>query len=62
QVVQEMEAALEEVQTGEITTATRTVEIDGVKVKEGQIIGMLNGKLMVSAPELEEACISLLRK
>lgn len=62
QVVKEMEAALEEVQTGEITTATRTVEIDGVKVKEGQIIGMLNGKLMVSSPELEEACLSLLRK
>ena len=62
QVVEEMEAAIEEVQTGEITTATRTVEIDGVKVKEGQIIGMLNGKLMVSAPELEEACLSLLRK
>ncbi len=62
QVVHEMEAALEEVQTGEITTATRTVEIDGVKVKEGQIIGMLNGKLMVSAPEIEEACLSLLHK
>jgi DAK2 domain fusion protein YloV len=62
QITKEMDAALEEVQTGEITTATRTVEIDGVKVKEGQIIGMLNGKLLVASPDLEEACLSLLGK
>lgn len=61
-VVREMTAALEEVETGEITTATRTVEIDGVKVKEGQIIGMLNGKLIVSSSDLAEACLSLLGK
>jgi DAK2 domain fusion protein YloV len=61
-VAQEMSQAIEEVQTGEITTATRTVDIDGVKVKEGQIIGMLNGKLIVAAPDLVEACLSLLRK
>ncbi len=61
-VAKEMDEAIEEVQTGEITTATRTVEIDGVKVKEGQIIGLLNGKLIVAAPDLEEACLGLLRK
>ncbi|MBN2045049.1 MAG: DAK2 domain-containing protein [Anaerolineales bacterium] len=61
-VAEEMEQALDEVQTGEITTATRTVEIDGVKVKEGQIIGLLNGKLIVAAPALEQACLSLLKK
>ena len=31
-------------------------------VKEGQIIGLLNGKLIVAAPNLEEACLSLLKK
>ena len=62
QIAEEMTAALEEVYTGEITTATRTVEIDGVKVKEGQIIGMLDGKLIVSSPTLDEACLSLLGK
>jgi DAK2 domain fusion protein YloV len=61
-VAKEMAAAIEDVQTGEITTATRNVEIDGVKVKEGQIIGLLNGKLIASAPNLEEACTSLLEK
>ena len=62
QVCKDMDAALDEVHTGEITTATRTVEIDGVKVKEGQIIGMLNGKLIIASPELEDACLSLLKK
>ena len=62
EVAAEMDAALEEVQTGEITTAIRNVEIDGVNVKEGQIIGLLNGKLVVSTTSLEDACLSLLDK
>jgi DAK2 domain fusion protein YloV len=62
QVAQEMEKALDDVETGEVTTATRNVEIDGVKVKEGQIIGLHNGKLVVASPELGETCLSLLEK
>jgi len=62
EVVDEMTAALEDVETGEITTATRNVEIDGVNVQEGQIISLLNGKLVYSAASLEEACLELLRK
>jgi dihydroxyacetone kinase-like predicted kinase len=61
-VSSDMAAAIDDVQTGEITTATRNVEIDGVKVKEGHIIGLLNGKLIVSARSLEEACTNLLDK
>lgn len=61
-VVKEMEAAMDEVVTGEITTATRTVEIDGVEVKSGEIIGLHNGKLVLSAKSLEEGCIELLKK
>jgi DAK2 domain fusion protein YloV len=59
-VVADMTSALSEVQTGEITTATRSVEIDGVEVKEGQIIALLNGKLILSAASLEDACLNLL--
>jgi hypothetical protein len=62
EVVAEMNAALEEVDTGEITTSIRSVEIDGVKVKEGEIIALLNGKLVSSTQSLEEACISLIEK
>jgi DAK2 domain fusion protein YloV len=61
-VVAEMTSALNDVETGEITTATRSVEIDGVEVQEGQIIALHNGKLVLSAANLEEACLGLLKK
>ena len=60
QVAAEMRAALGDVETGEITTATRSVEIDGVNVKEGQTIALHNGKLVLAAPSLDEACLKLL--
>jgi uncharacterized protein len=61
-VVEDMKAAINDVDTGEITTATRTVEIDGVEVNEGQIIALLNGKLVLSCSDVQEACLGLLKK
>jgi uncharacterized protein len=61
-ITEQMTSALKEVQTGEITTANRSVEIDGVNVREGEIIALLNRKLVFSAPSLEEACLGLLEK
>lgn len=61
-VAEKMTRAIENVVTGEITVATRTVEIDGVNVREGQVIGLLNGKLAISADSLEHACLELLEK
>jgi dihydroxyacetone kinase-like predicted kinase len=46
-----MEAALGSVKTGEITRATRSVELDGVKVEEGSIIGLVDGHLCGSGPD-----------
>jgi len=60
-VVSEMIAALDDVETGEITIATRSVEIDNVQVQEGQIIALHNGKLVLAATSLEEACLELLK-
>ena len=60
-VAKEMEQALAQVHTGEITTANRDVEIDGVKVKIGEIIGLHDGKLVVSDEDLESACLKLLK-
>ncbi len=62
QVADKMIAAMESVVTGEVTIATRSVEIDGVTVKDGQVIALLNGKLAVASDSLEEACIELLEK
>lgn len=60
-VVDEMTSALDEVETGEITIATRSVEIDGVVVTEGQVIALHNGKMILAAETLEEACLGFLR-
>ncbi len=50
------------VKTGEITIATRTVEIDGVSVESGQVIALLDGKLVLSAAAIEEAVMGFLEK
>lgn len=62
QVTKDMNEAVKEVETGEITIATRTVELNGIDVQEGQVIALLNGKLVMSAPSLEEATLGLLEK
>jgi hypothetical protein len=62
ETVKDMTQSTAEVQTGEITTAVRNVEINGVTVHEGQIIGLHNGQLVTAASNLEEACLDLLQK
>jgi len=42
--------------------ATRSVEIDGVKVETGQVIALLDGKLVASAGSVEESVLSFLEK
>jgi uncharacterized protein len=60
EVTGQMNEAITEVITGEITRATRSVEIDGVTTQEGQFIALLNGKLILSTDTIEEACLKLL--
>jgi len=60
-IIENMRTAIEEVQSGELTIATRSVEIDDVAVKEGQVIGLLNGKLAVSGDDLSECLIQMLK-
>ncbi len=59
-IVEAMTAALEDVQCIEITTATRSVEIDGVQVEEGHIIALLNGRLTVSGDDIEQVAKDVL--
>ena len=61
-VADKMAKAIAHVKTGEITIATRTVEIDGVSVKDGQVIALLDGKLVVSAESVEQGVMELLEK
>jgi len=61
-IAEKMTRAINAVKTGEITTATRSVEIDGVKVKEGQVIALLDGKLIASSSSVEEGVMAFLEK
>lgn len=62
QIVDDMNDALEEADCGEITTATRSVSLNGVEVKKGKTIGLLNGKLVVAGDSVSETCMNLLEK
>jgi hypothetical protein len=48
---QAMEQASKHVQTAEITQAVRTVQIDGVNVTEGDIIGLVNNRLVTAGAD-----------
>lgn len=61
-VADRMTKSLASVLTGEITVATRTVEIDGVSVESGQVIALLDGKLALSSPSVEDAVMKFLEK
>lgn len=58
--VKAMKEAVDEVETGEITIATRSVEIDEVQVAKGEVIALHNGKLVTSTQDIETACEELL--
>jgi DAK2 domain fusion protein YloV len=46
--------------TGEVTWATRSVEMNGIEVKEGDAIGLLDDELVVDANSYDEAVLWLL--
>ncbi|NIO70974.1 MAG: DAK2 domain-containing protein, partial [Anaerolineae bacterium] len=57
-----MERAAGEVQTVEITIATRSVQLNGVDVKEGEVIGLLNDTLAASGSSPEQVIEEVLRQ
>lgn len=61
EIVEQMNDSLTDIETGEITTATRSVEINGVKVKKDQVIVLHNGSLISAVSNLEEACFDFLQ-
>jgi len=49
-----------QVQTVEITRAVRSVQVNGLSIEEGQIIGLINGDLMTAGSQLSEVAHDLL--
>jgi len=60
-VAQAMLNNKEDVLTAEITIATRSVELGGVRVREGQVIGLVDGGLRVAGETPEEVLVALLQ-
>ena len=56
-----MESASKRVQTAEITRAVRTVQIDGINVTEGDVIGLINNRLVTSGTDLETVVLDTLQ-
>ena len=50
----EMRQAMEAVATGEITTASRDAELDGLSVREGDYLGLLDGRAVAAGRSFEE--------
>ncbi len=50
-----MEEAIADVRCGEVTHAVRDSELDGVEVKQGQAMGIVDGKLVAAADDVEGA-------
>jgi DAK2 domain fusion protein YloV len=57
--LREMTEALERVITGEVTQAVREAQVDGVKVKEGDFIGLVDDRVIVSAATMDEVLQNL---
>ncbi|MGO2265427.1 MAG: DAK2 domain-containing protein [Vagococcus salmoninarum] len=53
---------LAEVKSGQVTTAVRDTSIDGIEIKKDEFIGMLEGKIVVSEPNLYDASLATLAK
>ena len=57
---QSMESAAKTIRTAEITIATRSVEMNGVKVRDGQPIGLLDDVLTASGESIEDVVWTML--
>jgi len=56
-----MSEAAEMIETAEITTAVRSAQINGVQVEEGEVIGLVNGKLTTKGHSPREVALAALQ-
>ena len=57
-----MTEAAKHIQTAEITTAVRSVQIGGVRVREGDFIGLVNGNLTVAGQDMDQVIADTLQR
>ncbi|HEY6835917.1 MAG TPA: DAK2 domain-containing protein [Gaiellaceae bacterium] len=55
----EMQEAVEAAATGEVTTASRDAEVDGLRVREGEFLGLLEGRAVASGTSFAEVAAAV---
>jgi DAK2 domain fusion protein YloV len=60
--VQTMAAAMDAVQTGEVTVAVQDAKFDGIEVTAGDVIGLLNDRLTATGPDSQSVVKELLQQ
>ncbi len=58
----EMQNSTERIATGQITFAARDADFDGFKIKQGELMAMLGGKISFIDTDLEKTVLRLLKK
>jgi hypothetical protein len=57
-----MERACAQIQTIEVTSAVRSVQINGMQIREGQFIGLLNGDLVEASNDIVQVTQAMLQR
>ncbi|OUK18814.1 hypothetical protein BU183_15640, partial [Enterococcus faecium] len=57
-----MTEMLSSVVSGQVTHAIRDTSIDGVEIKEGDFLGMIDGKILISNPDITATALSTLEQ
>ncbi len=57
-----MNEAIHNVRTAEITRAIRSISINGLEVKEGEVIGLVDGDLTATGKTIEEVALQMLEQ
>lgn len=60
--VEAMTASLSDVTSGSVTLAVRDTTIDGLEIHENDILGMVDGKILVSTPDMDHALLDTFDK
>ncbi|KPN79672.1 uncharacterized protein RZ56_03410 [Apilactobacillus kunkeei] len=60
--VSEMEDMLDTVVSGDVTNAVRDTEIDGVKIKKDDYMGIIDGKIKVVKDDLNETTVDMIKQ
>ncbi len=57
-----MQAAIDTVQTGQVTFAARDSDFDGKAIKKGELLALANGKIVFTETELEQCMVKLVKQ